>query len=167
MEPTSTDGDLSLKEKKRLLAELAWSMFDQADTTTEGSHVVVLGADAQASLTRTLESFAGFAPELSGAARLARCEREAERWLRDLSERGGLVQELGNIPGSNEVEITFAHLSFQEYMASQAVGETSDQARYERLLSRWNAQSGGRCVVCRFTQRCFTSCCVAVGAWYG
>jgi formylglycine-generating enzyme required for sulfatase activity/energy-coupling factor transporter ATP-binding protein EcfA2 len=138
IEPTSTDGDLSLKEKKRLLAELAWSMFDRADSMSEGSHAVVLGADARASLARTLDSFAGFAPGLSGRERAMRCESEAERWLHDLSERGGILQELGNIPGSNEVEITFAHLSFQEYMASQAVGESSDQARYERLLSRWN-----------------------------
>ncbi|MFP4441410.1 MAG: hypothetical protein ACLFVO_29630 [Chloroflexaceae bacterium] len=31
-----------------------------------------------------------------------------------------MLQELGNVPGSSEVEIQFAHLTFQEYLAARA-----------------------------------------------
>lgn len=139
LEPTDERDDLSAKEKLDLLAELAWAMFeDSLGHASETARAVVLGDRARDVLAVTLVGIPAVAADTTGAERERRCRSEAERWLHDLNERGGLLQELGNVPGSSEVEIQFAHLSFQEYLAARAVGDATDGPRFRRLTERWD-----------------------------
>jgi formylglycine-generating enzyme required for sulfatase activity len=136
--PADERDDLSAKEKLDLLAELAWAMFEQSlGAASETARAVIDGTRAEAVLAATLAGIPAVAADKSGAERERHCRSEAARWLRNLNERGGLLQELGNLPGSSEVEIQFAHLSFQEYLAARAVGD-ADGPRLRRLKQRWD-----------------------------
>ena len=118
MEPPDIHDDLNRDEKLRLLRELAWMMFEQAGESADSrAFAVVRGDHARNKLAEVLALIPGFAPEKTGDVRLAHARSEAARWLQNLGVRGGVLQELGNVPGSNEVEIQFAHLTFQEYLA--------------------------------------------------
>ncbi|MBK9941297.1 MAG: SUMF1/EgtB/PvdO family nonheme iron enzyme [Kouleothrix sp.] len=139
LEPTDDQSDLNLDERLRLLRELAWMMFEHsAGSTDELAYAVVRRSVARTKLAEVLVVMPGFAPEKTGAARNVHAASEAERWLQNLGQRGGVLQELGNVPGSTDVQIQFAHLTFQEYLAARAAA-TEDQARrLERILEQWD-----------------------------
>jgi formylglycine-generating enzyme required for sulfatase activity/energy-coupling factor transporter ATP-binding protein EcfA2 len=139
LEPTDERGDLNQAEKQQLLQELAWAMFEQAPAGAAATaHAVTTDRRAQEVLALVLEQMPAVAAGKSGAERRRYCWSEAERWLRNLGQRGGVLQELGNVPGSSEVEIQFAHLTFQEYLAARAIDDDREAKRLRRLLERWN-----------------------------
>ena len=139
LEPTDDRSDLTLDERLRLLRELAWMMFELgANGTDSRAHLVVRGSQVRTKLTELLVQIPGFAPDKSGAARLAHAASEAERWQQNISQRGGVLQELGNVPGSNDVEIQFAHSTFQEYLAARAAAMEDGERRLARILERWD-----------------------------
>jgi|APCry1669189070_1035195.scaffolds.fasta_scaffold00010_17 energy-coupling factor transporter ATP-binding protein EcfA2 len=139
MEPTDERSDLKLDEKLRLLRELAWMMFEQVgDGADPRAFAVVRGDFAKDKLAEVLPRIPGFAPEKTGEARLIHARSEAERWLQDLGQRGGVLQELGNVPGTNEVEVQFAHLTFQEYLAARAAASEDGERRLSRIIARWD-----------------------------
>ena len=139
LEPTDDRSDLTLDERLHLLRELAWMMFEQsADGADARAHAVVRGDHASAKLAELLALLPGFAPDKAGAARRSYAHSEAERWRQNISQRGGVLQELGNVPGSSEVEIQFAHLTFQEYLAARAAATEDSERRLTRILERWD-----------------------------
>ncbi len=139
LEPTDDRSDLTLDERLRLLRELAWMMFEQsADGASPRAHAVVRGSQVRARLAEILTLLPGFAPDKVGAARTRHAESEAERWQQNISQRGGVLQELGNVPGSNDVEIQFAHLTFQEYLAARAAASEDGTRRLARILECWD-----------------------------
>lgn len=142
LEPATNEAELEQPQKLCLLYELAWVMYEQHLTATdERSHTVISGQAAEAVLAQTLERMPTITAGRSGEALQAHCHSEARRWLRNLGQRGGVLQELGNIRGSSEVEIQFAHQTFQEYLAAQAITHASaatQQQRISRLRERWN-----------------------------
>ena len=138
LEPTDDRSDLTLDERLRLLRELAWMLFEQsADRADARAHAVVRGSHARAKLAEVLALLPGFAPEKTGAARSVHASSEAERWMQNISQRGGVLQELGNVPGSNDVEVQFAHLTFQEYLAARAAASEDGERRLGRILACW------------------------------
>lgn len=139
LEPTDDHSDLTLDERLRMLRELAWMMFELgADGADDRAHAVVRGSQARAKLAEVLVLFPAFAPDKAGPARAAHAVSEAERWQQNISQRGGVLQELGNVPGSNDVEIQFAHLTFQEYLAARAAASEDGERRLARILERWD-----------------------------
>jgi formylglycine-generating enzyme required for sulfatase activity/energy-coupling factor transporter ATP-binding protein EcfA2 len=151
LEPAAPDAELEQNQKPldqaqklRLLYELAWIMYEHslaADADDNRSHTVIRGRDAETILARVLATIPTIAGRREGAALDEHCRTQAQKWLRNLGQRGGVLQELGNIRGSSEVEIQFAHQTFQEYLASQAVRNASAEEhprRVHRLLDRWN-----------------------------
>jgi predicted NACHT family NTPase len=136
IEPTSDANDLNFDHKLRMLRELAWAMFEQLalnpgrnGQASNTAHIVIHNLPAQAIFTRVLEEIPTLAAQASKAERNRICASEAERWLRELNDRGGVLQELGNLPGTNERQIQFAHLTFQEYLAARAIASEQRSQR--------------------------------------
>lgn len=142
LEPTATAADLEADQKLGLLYELAWSMYERSlDSPDERSHTVITNSQAEQTLAIALRELPMIAAGRSDAALDSFCRSEARRWLRNLSQRGGVLQELGNVAGSNEVQIQFAHQTFQEYLASQAIDASPPEIqrmRVSRLRERWD-----------------------------
>jgi formylglycine-generating enzyme required for sulfatase activity len=139
LEPHDEAGDLKLHEKFDMLAELAWSMFEQAPAdAADATHAVTTRSRARDVLARVLEGMPGVAIGRDAGEHARLCRSEAERWLANLSERGGVLQEIGNVPGSSDSEIQFAHLTFQEYLAARAIDKDPEGLRERRLLERWD-----------------------------
>ncbi|PDV97990.1 SUMF1/EgtB/PvdO family nonheme iron enzyme [Candidatus Chloroploca asiatica] len=142
LEPTTQDADLELQQKLRLLYQLAWVMYERTLTAPDdGSHTVITSADAEEVLALALRDISPATAGRTGAALESFCRSEAKRWLRNLGQRGGVLQELGNVHGTSEVQLQFAHQTFQEYLASQAVRDGSPEMqrlRDTRIRERWN-----------------------------
>ena len=139
LEPTDDRSDLNLDERLRLLRELAWTMFEQSAGGGDAqAHSTIRGRLLTARLAELLALLPAFAPEKSGEARSQHAASEAERWRQNIGQRGGVLHELGNLPGGNDVAIQFAHLTFQEYLAARAAASEDTERRLGRILHCWD-----------------------------
>ncbi len=142
LEPTTSGADLEADLKLRLLYELAWTMYERTlDTPDDRSHTMIIRSAAEQVLATTLREIPSISAGRTGTALDSFCRSEADRWLRNLSDRGGVLQELGNVEHSDEAQIQFAHQTFQEYLASQAIDSSTpdtQRLRTNRLYERWN-----------------------------
>ena len=141
LEPTTPTAELEAIQKLRLLYELAWAMYERSLTATDQrSHTVITSSAAEQVLAVALREIPALVAGRTGADLDAFTRSEAKRWLRNLGQRGGVLQELGNVEGSSEVQIQFAHQTFQEYLASQALDASApetQQLRTARVRERW------------------------------
>ncbi|MCG8348299.1 MAG: SUMF1/EgtB/PvdO family nonheme iron enzyme [Chloroflexales bacterium] len=141
LEPTTVEADLEADQKLRLLYELAWAMYERSlDRDDDRSHTVITGSAAEQVLAAALSEFPAIVTSHESALLDAFCRSEAKRWLRNLGQRGGVLQEWGNVAGSDEVQIQFAHQTFQEYLASQAIDASAPETqrlRATRVRECW------------------------------
>jgi formylglycine-generating enzyme required for sulfatase activity len=137
-------GQLDDQEKLRMLADLAWAMFERTLTaTSERSYLEIRRPDAEAELARVLETV----PAVASAARRERarpadfCRQQAARWLDDLNEWGGVLKAERREVGSDQEILEFAHRTFQEYLAARAIDGAAKEVREQRerrLYERWD-----------------------------
>jgi formylglycine-generating enzyme required for sulfatase activity len=136
-------GALNLDEKRALAANLAWAMFNQttdpvlqraAAREQLDSYLLISRRTARDILAECMEPILSGRVAERGPALTQICRDQAQQWLIDLSERGGLLQGEGN-DDSPDAPIQFAHKSIQEYLAAQAIGGDDDRLRM--LLSKW------------------------------
>ncbi|HEU4328850.1 MAG TPA: SUMF1/EgtB/PvdO family nonheme iron enzyme [Roseiflexaceae bacterium] len=114
-------------------------MFEQSAGSGDAqAHSTIRGSLLTARLAELLALLPGFAPEKSGEARSQHAASEAVRWRQNIGQRGGVLQELGNLPGGNDVAIQFAHLTFQEYLAARAAASEDTERRLGRILHCWD-----------------------------
>ncbi|RRR65525.1 MAG: hypothetical protein EI684_22895, partial [Candidatus Viridilinea halotolerans] len=142
LEPTTLEAELEAEEKLALLRELAWAMFERNLAGGDArSHTVITSTAAEDVLTLALRDIPRIATRRSGTALDTFSRSEAKRWLRQIGERGGVLQELGNVEASDEVQIQFAHQTFQEYLASQSIHASIpavQHLRTNRVRERWH-----------------------------
>ena len=142
LEPTTQSANLEADQKLGLLYELAWAMYERSlDMPAARSHTLITRSAARQVIAVALREIPNIAAGRTGAALDAFCHSEAKRWLLNLGQRGGVLQELGNVAGSDdEAQLQFAHQTFQEYMASQAIDASATETqrlRGNRLRERW------------------------------
>ena len=131
-EPTIS---LNKEQKLSLLSEIAWRMYDQSSTSDrEQSHTTILRSNVYAIIATTLRTFSAITADRAPDAITELCAAEARRWLTYFVQRSGILYELGNVPRTREGIITFAHLTFQEYLAAGAL-----QTGSRTLSEKWNA----------------------------
>ena len=142
---------LNTDEKLRLAASLAWAMFQQAQpdpalqrmAAQENLEAFLLISRRAAGtiLAESLKEILRERGDDRGAALEHYCREQATHWLRDLGERGALLQGDADSP---DAPLQFAHKSIQEYLAAHAVDRAMrrDKAnRHEQtLLQYWNIQ---------------------------
>lgn len=124
METARQPDELSLDQKITLLQEIALMMQQRRDGSE--SQAVIPRDEVRAHIAARLPDFvAAYLPE-EAQARGQECTRRANALLENIREESGILIEKG-LDAAGEPVIGFSHLTFQEYLAADALRERPHQ----------------------------------------
>ncbi len=121
MQPTLQE-ELNLSQKLVLLQALALNM--QQKREKEDRQTLLPQSKAQEIIANKLPDILGSQLPISENERREACRRKAETWVKSIQTESGLLVEQGLDDDGNPL-IGFSHLTFQEYLASTAINETT------------------------------------------
>ncbi len=113
--------DLTLAQKLSLLREIAFAIQKQRED--EQSQVLIERDAARAILLAKLPDFLAEELPEDEKARKAMCERKADEWIDGIRAESGILVQQG-LDSDGKTLLGFSHLTFQEYLAAEAMKET-------------------------------------------
>lgn len=116
--------DLRLSQKLVLLQTIALYMQQQREVADR--QTLIPQAKAQALVASTLPDILGGHLPTALKERQEVCAHKAEAWIRGIQIESGILVEQGLDEDGNPL-IGFSHLTFQEYLAAQALNEQAER----------------------------------------
>jgi hypothetical protein len=114
--------ELTLSQKLVLLREVAFAM--QKKRQDEGSQALMPRATVRNLIAAKLPDLLGGKLPASDNEREAFCQGKANEWMQGIMAESGILVELG-LDADDEPLVGFSHLTFQEYLAAEALNENS------------------------------------------
>ncbi len=133
--------ELTLSQKLLLLREIAFTM--QKKRQDEGSQALIPHNTVRNLVAAMLPDFLGRKLPTSSLEREELCQTKAEEWMHGIMAESGILVELG-LDKDDEPLIGFSHLTFQEYLAAEAIHEN---AAYQSVLQDYLLHPAWREVV--------------------
>lgn len=119
---TERRSELSLEQKIILLRALALQIQQQRTDTTEGQ-VPLLRARVEAIIADHLPYLIPAALPAEPTARHIASAERAVAWVEGIKQESGILVEIGTDKQTGEGLISFSHLTFQEYLAADALAK--------------------------------------------
>ncbi len=115
--------ELNLEQKIILLRALALEIQQQRSDGSEGQ-VPLLRTRAERIIADHLPNLIPALLPAEPNARYLACVEKAQAWLEGVKQESGILREIGTDKETGEGLVTFSHLTFQEYLAADALSKT-------------------------------------------